>query len=82
MSNHYFYFIQVGKLFLQVIGESLRCQAHRVNIHAVAAGTHDTPQAAGSEFEIFVKCIDQLRFIFTVEQPLHFIFCLGIVISF
>ena len=43
------YVVTILEVFLQVIGKSLGSHAHRVDVHTVASGTHDTTKSTCSK---------------------------------
>ena len=47
--------VEVGKCNFKVVRQALGGCAHSVFVHAVAAGTHDATQSAGSEFEVAIE---------------------------
>ena len=68
------------EVLLQVVGQALRCSAHRVDIHAVGAHAHNAAQAAGTEFEVFVEALHEFLHI-VVDQILDLFFRLLVVVS-
>ena len=67
---------QVGEVLFQVVGQSLCCHTHSVDIHSVATSAHDTTQAARSKLQVFVESVDKTRLIGISHQFFHFFPCL------
>ena len=45
----------VGECLFEVVCQALGCSADGIDVHAVAAGTHDAAKAACAKFEVFVE---------------------------
>ena len=73
-------FREILEVLLEIVGQALGSGAHGVDVHAVAAGSHDASQSAGTEFEIAVECIDQLGLVVGFEHAFHFL-ARGFVVS-
>ena len=52
-----------GKAGLQIVGVALRCLAHGIEVHAVAARAQHAPKPAGAEFQLAVKPLGDLLFL-------------------
>ena len=70
VSYHDLDFGQVGEGLLQIVGETLRGGAYRVDVHAVGACAHDASQTARAEFEILVEALDKVGGVFSLEHRL------------
>ena len=62
-----------GEILFQIVSQSLRSSAYRIDIHTVAAHTHDAAQASRTEFEILIEALDEL-FHIVIDQILDLLF--------
>ena len=69
----------VLEAFVQIVCQSLGSRTYRIDIHAVAACTHDAAQTARSEFQVFIKALYQFGFIWIFQHSFHFSLSFGIV---
>ena len=68
------------KGFFQVVRKALRSHADRVDVHPVRADSHDSPQAARAELQIFIKTFGKL-FRIVVYQLCNLLFRVFVVVS-
>ena len=71
MANDHCNLVQILERLVQVVGKSLCSAAHRVDVHAVAAGTHDATQAASAKLQGLVERLDKVGLVFLVEHGLN-----------
>ena len=67
-----------GKALVQIVGQTLRSGTHGIDVHTVAASTHNTTQTSRTKFQILVEAFYQLRLIIVLKHFLHFSLSLGI----
>ena len=79
VSNHHLDLLQVGKLLLQVVGETLCSRTNCIDVHTVGTHTHDTTQATRTELQVFIEALDQLCRILTVQQCLYLSTCFCVI---
>ena len=68
----------VGESLFQVVRQSLSGHADRVDVHPVRADSHDSPQAARAELQIFIKTFGKL-FRIVVYQLFNFFSCFFVI---
>ena len=64
--------VAVLEALVQVVGQALGGGAYGIDVHAVAAGTHDAAQAACAEFQILVETVNQFGLVVAVQHTLYF----------
>ena len=79
VSDDYRNFGQVFESVFEVVGQTLSGGADGVDVHAVGAGAHDAAEAAGAEFEVFVKGFDEFGLVLGFEHFFHLLPCFGVV---
>ena len=71
--------LQMGESLLHIIGQTLGGRTHGVDVHAIAAGTHDATQAAGAKLQVFVERLDEVGLVVVLEHSAHLLLCLLVV---
>ncbi len=56
---------------LKIVGKPLCGGSYRIDVHTVCAGTHDTAQTAGTEFEVTIETVDKFGFVVGVKHATH-----------
>ena len=64
--------LQVLEVLVQVVGQTLGGGTHGIDVHTVAAGTHDATQAARAKFQILVEAVYQLGLVLVFQHTFHF----------
>ena len=62
---------QIFEILLQIVGKALGSAAHGVDVHAVAASTHDTAQSTGTKLENLVERFHKFGLVLVIEHCLH-----------
>ena len=71
--------LQVLEGLFHVVGKALSSGTHSVDVHAVAACTHDTTQTTGSKLQVFVKRLDKISLVLIFEHGTHLGLRLGVI---
>ena len=79
VAHYYGNLFFIFETFVQIVSQSLGSSAYRINIHTVAACTHDTTQAACTKFQVFIKTLYQFGFIWIFQHTFHFCLSFGII---
>ena len=79
VANDYGNLIAVSKVLLQIIGKALGGHTHGINVHAIAAGTHDATQTTRTKLQVFIEALDQFGLVFIFQHLLHCV--LGLLIE-
>ena len=76
--NDHLDFIEVLEVLVQIVGEALRGRAHRIDVHAVRARSHNAAQSARAEFEAAIEGVDERRLVLVFKHGFHagFRFCI------
>ena len=69
----------VLEAFVQIVRQSLGSRAYCIDVHTVAARTHDTAQTTCSEFQVFIKTFYQFGLIWIFQHSFHFSLSFGII---
>ena len=72
MTYDYGDLLQILEVLVQIISQTLGSGPHGIDVHAVAAGTHDATQAARAKFQILVEAVYQLGFVLVFQHTFHF----------
>ena len=79
MTNDNRNLLQVLEALVKVVGQALCCLAHSVDVHAVAAGTHDATQATSTELEFAVERVNERSLVLVIEHCLNLFSCLFVI---
>ena len=73
------YLGQVGKGLFQIIGQSLSSSSHRIDIHTIRSGSHNSTQTTRTKFEILINRLYQIGLIFVIEHGTHSGLCFFVI---
>ena len=71
MANDNRNLVPILECLVQIVGKALSGATHGVDVHAVAACTHDAAQASSTELQGLVERLDQFSLVLGVKHCLH-----------